>query len=266
MLAVFASERRAEVLAAQRAKQPVSKAQIADVDAAFEAASSHPHGTSDQVAAHYDFLWWVGANPRARGVLEAGLVRFPDQHALHERWRAVLLREEGPEAMLEHYAEWSKELSAPRHILWQLGHTARRAAESLRQAERRPEAGAAYARGEQALATYTVREAEFAENAAHERALIAAGLARLELEAGRLAEATEHIERSLELRPASAATLDGLGLSPTMTATTLAARCRREAAEELAARVEGALQALSADLRGLPGFERPAPRRRGRAR
>ncbi len=267
VLAIFASERRSEVLSALRAKQPISQAQIADVHAAFEAASAHPYGTSEQVAAHYDFLWWVGADPLARQVLESGLDRFPGEHALHDRLRAVLLREAGPLPMLEHYTGWAAELSAPRHAAWQLGHSARRAAESLRRTGEREDAELAYQQGELSLAGYVTAEPEFTPNANHERALIAAGLARLDLEAGRLSEAAEHVETSFALRPESASTLDGLGLSPVMTATTLEARLRREEATELADRVRAALDGLSADLRGLPAFEAPArPRRPGQGR
>ena len=169
--------------------------------------------------------------------------------------------------MLEHYASWAAGLDAPRHASWQLGHSARRAAESLRQTGEREEAELAYQQGELSLAGYITAEPEFTQNANHERALIAAGLARLDLEAGRLPEAAEHVETSFALRPESASTLDGLGLSPVMTATTLEARLRREEATELADRVRAALDGLSADLRGLPAFEAPArPRRPGQGR
>ena len=87
-------------------------------------------------------------------------------------------------------------------------------------------------------------------------ALAHGGLARLALERYDLAVAVAELTTSFERSAGSAATQDGLNLSPADTARMLYARLRTDRQLELAARLDEALSELDPELLDLPAYEK----------
>ena len=78
--------------------------------------------------------------------------------------------------------------------------------------------------------------------------------------------AVDEILASLERRPESAATLDGINVSAAGTGKLILSKLRAAEMTELAGKLEAALTALDPKLLELPEFERGGPRRPRRQR
>ena len=65
VLALFARARQRAIARAYREKTPWPPEWLTDVNAAYSVLVKHPLGTDEHVAAHFDFLRWLGASTRA---------------------------------------------------------------------------------------------------------------------------------------------------------------------------------------------------------
>ena len=267
-LALFAQARQEAIRAALRAKEPWPRDWIADVHATCLVLARHPHGTSEQIAAHHDFLRGLGAPGQARDVLEAGLARFPDDWGLHERLRRQVLVEEGVDALEAVYADRLTDPGADPVLGWYAAQASFVAAEFHRRAGHTAEAVAAYDRAIERFEADIAARPDARDGADHQVALALAGKARLAFEAGDDEAAVAGLVASFDRFAEAAATLDGLNLSPADTARTVRAHLAMLHAQEDAdetptaarlARLEAAMDALDPRLLQLPAYEKEVP-------
>jgi hypothetical protein len=274
VLALFAEARQRAIAKAYHEKTAWPPQWLSDIHAAYSVLTRHPLGTDEHVAAYFDFLRWLGATPRAREVLDAGLARFPESAALHGRLRTSILWAKGPDALEDAYAALIAGPTASANLEWFAGYASLVAAEAHRKAREADRASASYDRGIAHYEREIEKNAAARDGAQHYIALAHAGKARIALEQGDLERATSEILAAFRARPDSAASLDGLNITPVDTANMLRARASEAKREDLAAQVTAALDALNPTLRELPAYEReipperpsagrPAPRRAG---
>ena len=281
LLLSFAEARQAAIRARYSMKAEWPGTWMSDVNAAYASVMQHPLVQPQDLVDYYDFLRWIGATQRANGVLDDALARFEDDAVLHDRLRARLLWEGGAEALEREYearvqradarSQPSSEgpttaLRALRdtQIVWYAGYASLVAAEQHRRNGKLAEALVSYERAighfERHSAGYPLRQ----DNADHFVAIGLAGRARVQLERGALSESAEAIIASLERRPASAASFDGLDITAVETAKMLTARLDEAGDATLAQSVRGALAKLDPTLLEPPPSDTPRnPRQRG---
>ena len=259
VLTLFAESRQRQIRRAARKREHWPAEWLSDLHAAHEVLARHPFGSDSSVVSHYDFLRDLGAGAQASEALDRGLRRYPDSWALHDRLRARCLEQEqlgglgGLEATYE--AMLAQEGASP-SLPWFAGYASFVAAEYHRRASQLEEAEGAYLR---AIAHYEraieLRE-ESRASADHYVALALAARARLAMERGELAEAHALVLESFERCPTAGGSVDGLNLTPVMTATTLARRLEANERAELAGALRLAIAALPAEALELPDFEK----------
>jgi hypothetical protein len=258
VLGLFGAARQAHIRAAFRAGESWDPAWLADAIAAYAALARAPGVAEPTLLEHHDFLRWIGATIQAGAVLERALELFPDSASVHERLRERLLWEGGPELLERGYAERLQARGTePGALDWFAGYASFVAAEHLRRRGRFEPALEAYARS---IAHYRARAGrlpEAADDADHYVALALAGRARVDMERGELAAAADALCAALALRPQSAGSQDGLGLTPLATARMLQARLTESGLGEGAARVQAAIDTLDAALLAPPQSEVP---------
>jgi tetratricopeptide (TPR) repeat protein len=271
LLLLFAGARRRAIRDAYRAGDAWPPEWLSDVIAAHRDVADDPLVDSGVLADHYDFLRWIGAAPRALEVLDNALVRFPDSAILHERLRERLLWEAGPAELERWYADaLTRETAsggAPTQLTWFAGYASLIAAEHHRRRSEFDTAVEAYGR---AIAHYQRNVELFPDgrdNCLHFIALSHAGQARLALERGELDSAAGELLTAFQVRPDSAATPDGLNITPIQTALMIKARLLDAGNEERAAGVQAGLDALDPKLLApspteLQGSGRRGPRNR----
>ncbi|MFH1999491.1 MAG: hypothetical protein ABIK28_07420, partial [Planctomycetota bacterium] len=268
MLELFAEARRRDIsktVREQREWEAWSKAfegtgaWLTDVHAAYTVLSHHPYGTDAHVATHYDFLKILGATGQAYRILDAGLARFPDSWILHDRLRGRILREKGVSGLETAYEVLLREKNAHPDLKLFAGYASLVAAEFHRRMGHDPEALAAYNRGIAYYETAIESSPDKRDTADHFIALAIAGRARIAFEQQDYATAVSEIESAFRRKPDAAATLDGLGISPVDTAKMLRARLAEANQDELAARVDAALESLDPVMLELPAYEREGP-------
>ena len=259
VLALFAQGRQRQIYRRVRQGETWPSEWLTDVNAAYSVLAKHPLGTDSQVVAHYDFLRRLGGSARARNVLTAGLERFPDSWALHDRFRGAVLEEKGVSGLEQAYETMLKAEPQNATLLWFSGYATLVAAEYHRRNGANEEAVQTYDLALERYEACIAADASTRENCDHYAAIALAGKARLALERREYRLALEELEGSLTRKPQAAATLDGLGLSAVATARTLQARMAESGDEEGAARVQAALDALDPDYLLPPDFERQGP-------
>lgn len=261
VLALFALSRQLAIRKAYRERTQWPPEWMADVNAAYATLSEHPLVTDDNLVSYYDFLRWLGATPRANGVLDSALKRFPDSAVLHERLRSRILWEKGPAGLLSAYSERLSQPDSSIQLSWYAGYAALVAAEHHRRRGEFAPAAAAYDAG---IAHYEHSIAlvpEGADLCNHFIALALAGRARMALEQGDLERATRELLASFARRADSAATPDGLNLTPADTSRMLEARLVDAKREDLLVTLRDALSKLDPKLLELPTSERNVPGR-----
>ena len=264
VLRLFAEARRREIRAAYRAGVEWAPEWLSDVNAAYTLLEDGPLADASTFVEHYDFLRWIGGTPRANALLEEALSRYPDDPLLHERLRGRLLWEGGPEELERAYEARLAARTDPRldtsQLTWFAGYASLVAAEHYRRRNRFDEALEAYERAtghyEENIALYP----DTRDNGEHYIALGHAGQARVALERGDLERATDLLVASFQLGPDSAATQDGLGITPIASAKMLKARLLDAGEEAAAERLQGALDALDPALLEPPPSEQRASR------
>ncbi|MEQ1894434.1 MAG: hypothetical protein ABL998_17985, partial [Planctomycetota bacterium] len=243
VLALYARARERAVLAALREQRDWPKEWLADVNATYEVLLRHPHGAEQHPAAHFDFLWQLGARARAATVLEAGLERFPGSWMLHARLRGLTLEQRGIEGLGEEYATRLAKPHDPA-LDWFAGYAGLVTAEYYRRAGNASAASAAY---EQSIAHYErsiERNPASRANSDYYVAMALGGRARLSFEHGENERAGELLVASFTRQPDAASALDGLNLSAVDTARAVLQSARAAGQRELVTRVEAALAAL----------------------
>ena len=267
VLSLFAHGRKQAIQEANRTGDNWPPEWIADIHAAYGVLASHPEASAQHVIAHYDFLLELGAKKPAEETLDAGLMRFHASPPLHQRLRAALLQAGGPLRLEEHYQKRAEQPTSGEHREWFAAQASAIAAEVWRTAPA-PEAQASAQ--DQALAAYLRAEAHYekwiethpdqADSAQHFVMLSMAGRARVRVNREELTLAAELIQKALGLRPLSAASPDGLGVSPVNTVRQIH---RRALAQEEQALV-GAMNRILADLEELdPALLDLLPNERG---
>jgi len=259
VLALFALSRQLAIRRAYRDKTQWPPEWMADVNAAYATLSEHPLVTDDNLVSYYDFLRWLGASPRANSVLDGALKRFPDSAVLHERLRSRVLWEKGPGALIGAYAELLARPDATPQLTWFAGYAALVAAEHHRRRNELDRAIAAYDEGVRLYERNIQLVPEGADLCNHFIALAFAGRARIALERGDLDRATNELLACFDRRPDSAATADGLNLTPADTARMLEARLGDAKRSDLLERLHDALAKLDPKLLELPGSEQNVP-------
>ncbi len=268
VLRLFAHARQRAIRMAFRAGRDWPPEWLSDVNAAYATVAQGPLEDEMALVEHHDFLRWMGASARAREVLDAALERYPDSAQLHERLRWQLLFEGGPGALEREYeARLARAgAEAPTQLAWFAGYASLVAAEHHRRQNEFEAAQASYERSVGLYGTSAERFPEDRDTCLHYQALARAGIARLLLERGDLAGAAREIVAALALRPDSAASADGLGITPVATSRMLLARLQDAGDAEGAALVQGALDALDPSLLEPPPSELPAQAGRERPR
>lgn len=267
LLRLFGEARQRAIRGAYRAGESWPPEWLSDVNTAYSMLAQGPLADATPLVEYHDFLRWIGASPRADTVLDDALRRFPDAPVLHERLRDRLLWEGGPERLESDYAARlaaeEAASSGTTQLPWFAGYASLVAAEHWR---RRSEFEAALASYGRAIAGFERSAALFPDGrdtCQHFIALSHAGHARVSLERGELDAATEAMLAALVARPDTAATLDGLGITPVATAKMLKAKLLERGDGERAARVQTALDALDPKLLEPPPSELPDAGRRG---
>jgi hypothetical protein len=260
VLAIFAQGRQEAIRKALREKVEWPGQWLADVHAACSVLARHPYGTDTQIEAHYDFLDSLGADRQAEQILQAGLDRFPDSPALHERLRGRILSRRGVAQLEAEYEDRLNRGDDGESLSWYAGFASAVAAEFHRRAGRDNEAFAAYAR---AIAHYErdIEQHESARLAADtEIAMALAGRARVALQQGDVEQSLSLVLSSFARQPDAAANLDGLNLSPVDTAKMLRALLASGQRGDLLQVLETALAHLDPRLLRLPSYERAVQR------
>ncbi|MCB9905904.1 MAG: hypothetical protein H6831_16005 [Planctomycetes bacterium] len=259
VLRLFADARRRSIHHAYRNGEEWPAEWLSDVNGAYTVLVEAGLDDEAVLVEHYDFLRWIGATPRAREVLTDGLLRFPDSPVLHDRLRARVLWEDGPRGLEREYAERLAQAAdqPPTQLRWFAAYASLIAAEQWRQRSEFDEATSAYRRSIERFEQSAADFPDGRDSCDHYASLAEAGLARLALQAQDLGRATDLLLASIARRPASAATQDGLGITPIMTAKMLKARLAESEAPEQAERVQAALDSLDPELLEPPPMERP---------
>jgi tetratricopeptide (TPR) repeat protein len=265
VLALFAEERWQAISKAVQEKKPWPPQWLSDVNAAYDVLVRHPYGTDDQVGMHYDIVKWLGGAGQAARVLDEGLARFPDSALLHERLRRRILEEKGVEGLEPTYAAMLKAQGEPAGLEWFAGYASMVAAEFSRRAKNEAAAVDAYDRAIAHFDRSVAKDPENRTSADLEVALALAGRARLALEKGDWDRAVADVVASFERKPDGAATQDGLNISPVDTAMMLKARLADAKRDDLAAKLQAALDKLDPEMLKLPAYEGEGGARRPRA-
>lgn len=261
VLALFALSRQLAIRKAYRERTQWPPEWMADINAAYATLSEHPLVTDENLVSYYDFLRWLGASPRANAVLDNALTRFPDSALLHERLRSRILWEKGPTGLLSTYSEMLSRPEASLQLSWYAGYGALVAAEHHRRRGEFDQAAAAYNAGIAHYETNARSLPEGADLCNHFIALALAGRARMALEQGDLERATSELLASFARRADSAATPDGLNLTPADTSRMLEARLGDAKRDDLLVKLKDALSKLDPKLLELPTSERNVPGR-----
>ncbi len=266
VLALFAQSRQLAIRKAYQEKAKWPPEWLADINAAYAKLAAHPLVTDENLVSYYDFLNWLGGTRRAGSTLDDALKRFPDSALLHDRLRTRLLWEKGP-AELE--GEYTKMLGSPdrsKQLTWFAGYASLVAAEQFRRRNDFESALAAYERG---MAYYERNIADVPEGrdtCDHFIALAHAGRARVNLERGDLETATSELLSAFKRRANSTGTMDGMSVTPGMTALLLQSKLAQANKPELAAKLKVAMDALGPKLFAEPDFAGTAPQRGNRGR
>lgn len=242
VLGLFAEVRQQQIAQALKDKQPWPPEWLADVNAAYAVLARHPQGTDSQVAGHVDFLLRLEAKDAAARALDEGLERFPDSMLLHQRLRARLLREKGPDHLEGWYATLLKDKPQWPLLDWYAGYASLIAAEQHRRTGHADEAMAAYRRAVTRFDASIAKNPESRGSADHHAALALAGCARLELEAKDYDRAVADLTASIDRKVEAAGVKDGLSISPIATARTLLARAKDSDRADLAAQVDALMK------------------------
>lgn len=268
VVGLFAQARQSAIRNAYRARESWPPEWLADINAAYVFLAQHPLSSAEHLISLHDFLRWIGAGLRANAVLDAALARFPDSALVHERLRAKALWESGPEGLEAAYSALLSGLGASRGLERHAGYASLVAAEHQRRAGDLEAALAAYTRAIEAYERYFEAQPDARIETDHYVAIGLAGRARIALERGDLALATSELVACFTRSPNSAASPDGLNITPVETSRQLRSQLEAAGHAEWLAQLQGSLAALDPALLEKRAYEleEPVPNsRRNRA-
>jgi hypothetical protein len=264
-LALFAQARQMAIRAAYRAGTGWPPEWLSDVNAAYALLAQHPLGSDDNLVSFYDFLRWLGGTPRANAVLDDAIARFPASALVHDRLRARVLWEAGPDELEAEYARRIAADPENADLDWFAGYASIVAAENHRRTNDVEKAVAAYGRAITRYEQYSAARPDNRGTADHFIALALAGRARVELGRQNLTLATDEVLASFAREPHAGATPDGLNITPVETAKMLRARLEEAHLGDALARLQAGLDALDPALLEKRAYELEDPRtQRGR--
>ncbi len=255
LLTLFAHGRQAAIQDAVRNKREWPGEWTSDVHTAYALLFTHPLGTPQHVADHYDFLEFF-RSPDAEVVLEKGVERFPAAAELHHRLRRMWLRQGGVARMEKEYARLLAAPDAPAVMPWFAGYAQLVAAEQHRRRSRPDRARESYNEALRHFAAY--RERTGSGDGAHYEAMAHGGLARLALQADDLDLTFSELQQVFRVAPLAAAAVDGLSITAMQTAEALRGKALQED-PDLVARLDAALRALPDDAFLMPEYEQRNP-------
>jgi len=243
VVTVFAESRWKAIKAAVREQKNWPREWLTDLHAAYTVLLHHPLGTDGQVAWHYDFLDWLGADRRSESLLKQGLARFKTSPELHARFRDKMIKLGGPGGLEAAYEEMLKEPDPALEPFAAAASIA--AAEHYRRQSEFKQALASY---ERALQHYEKSAENDPRNAEQPIALALAGMARVGLQLGDHQQAVQWILASFEKSPTSAGTPDGMGITPGETATMLAEALTKAENKDLLKQLEAAMARIDPEI------------------
>lgn len=256
VLAIFAESRQKAIAKATREHKEWPPQWLTDVHSAYSVLEKHPFSNDSQAVSHYDFLRQLGAAEPAARALKKGLERFPDSALIHDRMRQRLLEDKGAAGIEAAYEAMLRENPTQKDLEWFAGYASLVAAEFHRR-DRKPDAAlAAYQRGIEHYEKNILLTPENRDSADHFIALALAGRARVHFEAKDYETAVTELLNCFQRRPDSAASLDGLNISPVDTAKMARARFEQLKMDGLAEKLQKALAALDPEMLELPAYER----------
>jgi tetratricopeptide (TPR) repeat protein len=266
-LALFAESRQRAIFRALVRKTEWPASWLSDAHAAFELLALHPYGSDRDVIEHHDYLAALEAKGYAARTLDDSLERFEDSPLVHDRLRARLLDEntlEGLGGLEATYEAMLRDqdpatVGEGSNLDWFAGYASLVAAEFHRRGGSSTQARAAYGRAIAHYEASLVKNPQSTDSSNHYIALAHAGRARLHLEAQGFDAALEELVACFERSPQAGDNLDGLGITPVMTATTLEARLVEAGRVEQASRVAALLASLPPEVLQPPDFERVGP-------
>ncbi|MBK8978884.1 MAG: hypothetical protein IPM29_23535 [Planctomycetes bacterium] len=265
-LALFAQARQEAIWDCLRNKTDWPREWMTDVNSAYAVLARHPLGTDQHAVTHYDFLDSLGAKGRAARVLQDGLERFPDSWKLHDRLRARILAVQGAAGLEPAYEAMLAKPGASPNLEWFAGLASIVTAEFDRRDGNQDAALAAYDRALTHYDRAIAANPDCRATADHYAALALAGKARIALQRDDLGGCLELILAALRRHPDATDDLDGLNISPAMTAKSLRATLAAGDHPDQLARLDAALAELDPQLLEVPEFERDLPDPRGRPR
>lgn len=258
-LSIFAQGRRVAIQKATNAKTTWPPQWLSEEQSAYAVLSQHPLATETELIRHYDFLVRLGAVAPASRALQQGLKRYEDSSALHERFRLLLVAQNGVSGVESAYEAWMQRDDAPQYLRWFAAQASLFTAEQLRKVNRLQDADAAYQRALNHFAVQRSATPETADNSKVFEVLAMAGRARIALETGDATAAQILILAAFDHKPEAAATLDGQQVSPVGVAKKILAVLLEAEDATRAEELQDALTALSdldTGLLELPEFER----------
>ncbi len=266
-IALFAEARQRQIYRKMVNRQEWPTSWMSDVHAAFQLLSIHPYGSASDLARHHDYLDALKAKGYAGEVLDLGIDRFGDSPLIHARLRSRLLEAKSLESLegLERTYEKLLANSSARDpqqrgdLHWYAGYASMVAAEFHRRRGEGDAARNSYERAMEQFEISVVHRPENQDSADHYIALSYAGLSRLDLEQQAFDKSLDNLVTCFTRSPGAANKLDGLGITPVMTATTLGARLDEQGLLEHRRRLNEALGDLPPELLQAPDFEKVAP-------
>lgn len=257
-LAQFAQARIDAIWDALRAKTDWPNEWMTDVSSAFSVLQKHPLGTDEHATTHYDFLDALGAKRRAAAVLEAGLERFPTSWLLHDRLRARILDEQGAAGLEPAYEAMLQKPSVAPGLGWFAAYASLVAAEFHRRDGKTALADPAYDRAIAAYDRVIEGHPDWKESCDHYAAIALAAKARLLIERNEPGPALELMLAAIERAPAAMGTLDGLNITPAMTALLLEEKLQDSGRQEGLEKLRAALAKVDPAFLQPPEYEREA--------
>jgi len=224
VLTIFAEGRFKAIKTAAKQNRRWPSRWLTDVDDAYTALLHHPLATVGQVLWHHEFMLWLGVKPRAIRVLKGGVNRFPDSAELHRQLRKLVVEEHGVKELENIYRGLLREENPHPNLVWFAGYASKVAADALRKQQKREEALAAYDRSIARFERAIEANPNAKESADIHVAIALAGRARISYELDDDTMALADIVKCFERSPRSAATVDGVGVTPAETAQMLMAR------------------------------------------
>jgi len=224
ILTIFAEGRFKAIKTAAKQNRRWPARWLRDVDAAYTALLHHPLATVGQVIWHQEFMLWLGVKARAIRVLTGGVNRFPESAELHRELRKLVLQDRGVKELEAVYRGVLRKEDPHPNLVWFAGYATKVAADTLRKQQKREEALAAYDRSIALFEKAVEANPNAKESVDIHVAIAWAGRARIAYELDDDTVALADIVRSFERGPGSAATVDGVGVTPAETAQMLMAR------------------------------------------